>query len=135
MISEEKSKAEIEMAQSEERYKSIFELSPEGIVIIDEAGTIIDANDRLYDWLSYTPEEIKGRKLLELPFLSIKNKAIAAKNMVARFLGKNIAPYKIEFTAKSGDKKVGLVNAKIIQYKDGKKVDLIMITNLGKPKR
>ena len=115
------------------RYKQVFDLSPEGIVIFDKKGKIIDANNRLYDWLKYRPGDIKGKSLLRLPFISKKGKLVVAKKFASRMLGKNIAPYEIEFVAKDGKILIGLIRAMPIRDNRGKIVgDMVMVTEVTK---
>ncbi|MBU0662161.1 PAS domain S-box protein, partial [Candidatus Micrarchaeota archaeon] len=94
--------AEAGLKESEIKFREIFELSPEAIVAISPNGKIIEVNKRIYDWLGYKPEEIKGLHLLKLPFIPAKSKAIMIKNFGRRMLGKDFPPYELEFKAKGG---------------------------------
>jgi len=75
----ERKRTEKRVKESEEKYKKIFELSPEAIVLLDRKGNLLDVNERLYDWLGYKPEEVIGKNLLELPFLPEGGKDRAKK--------------------------------------------------------
>ena len=61
--------------EAKDKYETIFRVSPEAIVIIDTHGILVNVNDRLYDWLGYKPEEIIGKNIQELPFLTPDGKS------------------------------------------------------------
>ena len=68
---------EIEKAKTkvaEQKYKQIFELSPDLIMLINDKGEILDVNNRIYDWTGYKPKEIIGLRTYNIPFLSITTK-------------------------------------------------------------
>ena len=61
---EEYIKTQKALQQSEQRYKTLFDLSPTGILLLDESGTILDANPTYCHNFSYkNAENIKGKKI------------------------------------------------------------------------
>lgn len=100
---------ERKLLEAEEKYEKIFRLSPEAIVLIDKNGVLVDMNERLFDWLEYRTDEVIGNTILELPFLTVDEKMKAKKNFLTRMSGKEVASYELEFIAKNGEKKIGLV--------------------------
>ena len=52
--------AEAALAQSEERFRSIFEQAPLGIFRLDTDGRIVDANRALCELLARSPDELDG---------------------------------------------------------------------------
>ncbi|MCD6567809.1 MAG: PAS domain S-box protein, partial [Dehalococcoidia bacterium] len=62
----ERKKAEEEIEIQKARFKSIFDRSLEGIVILDMKNNIIDANKGFESIYGYRTEEIKGKSLDEL---------------------------------------------------------------------
>ncbi len=56
------------LRKSELRYKALFELSPAGIVVLDDTGTILEANPSFCGLLSYRPDEIVGKKVWDALF-------------------------------------------------------------------
>lgn len=118
------------------RYKQVFDLSPEGIVIFNTKGKVLEANDRLLDWLGYKPKEIIGKNLIGLPFLSKTTKIEVMKNFAQRMMGKHIPDYEVEFKDKKGDIKIGLVRARPIKDKKGKIIqDFVMVSNITEKKK
>lgn len=48
---------------SEKKYRTLFDFSPNGIVIEDQAGTILDANPAFCRMMGYSVEELIGKKV------------------------------------------------------------------------
>ncbi|HVN67663.1 MAG TPA: PAS domain S-box protein, partial [Candidatus Sulfotelmatobacter sp.] len=63
----------------ERNYRLIFDVSPEAIVLLDDTGKILSANERLHEWLGYRTEEIVGRQIASLPFVSENSKLLMMK--------------------------------------------------------
>ncbi len=66
---EQKHAAEVAMRESEERYRELFECSPESITILDAEGTIIACNLATGQIASQEVEDIVGRSFFELGVL------------------------------------------------------------------
>lgn len=112
--------------------KKIFELSPEAIVVLGKDGKVLQANDRLHEWLDYKPEEVVGKPAFALPFFSIESKAKVIKNFAKRMAGKEVPAYELEFIAKDGKKKIGKVEAALVRDEQGKIIaDLVMISDVS----
>jgi len=132
----ERKKAEEALKKSEERYRTIFAFSPEAIVYLDMQRTLLAANKRVYDWLGYRPEEVVGKNVTELPFLTKDSTERIKKNFILRMQGKEIPPYEIDCIAKSGKKEVGRVVATPVKDEAGKIVaDLVMVSNITSRKQ
>ncbi len=60
-------KIEEEISRAEERFRSLFQLSPDGVgVTLLDTGTLIEANDSFVSILGYTREEMRERSMLQL---------------------------------------------------------------------
>ena len=117
------------------KYKSVFDLSPEAIVIIDPKGNIMDINGRVYDWLGFKAEELIGKKIGEAPFLNEKSQERAQENFIKRMAGGEILPYELEFVTKKGEKLVGRVIGSPIKDRNKKITSVIvMISDITKHK-
>ncbi|GAH38501.1 unnamed protein product [marine sediment metagenome] len=132
----ERKRAEEALRESEEKYRTIFESSPEAIVLFDKKGNVIDINDRIEDWLGYKPEDITRKNLAVFPFLSNRSKALALKKISQRMSGKEIPPFELEFTDKNGEIRIGLITASIIKDEKGKIIqNLVMISDITERKK
>ena len=106
-------------------------------MLLDRHGKILDMNGRIYDWLGYSRREIIGKNLLELPFWPRETREDISRTFIQRMIGKDIAPYEIEFVAKSGKILVGRINACPIlgQISSDENMDVIhaiaMISNIS----
>lgn len=113
--------------QEEDKYRSIFELSPEAIGIIDTKGNITAMNGRVYDWLGFKPEEVIGKNLSDIPFLSKESLIRAQENFKKRMLGEEVPPYELEFITKEGEKVIGRVTVSRIEDRKGKIAGIIVM--------
>ena len=129
-------KMETRLRESEKKYRQIFELSPEAIVLFDNKGNILDLNARIQDWLDYSREEVIGKNFLNLPFLSTEGKSKAMAKFSDRIAGKNVPPYEIVFYTRSGEKRVGRIVANTIENENGETIqDLGMISDITERKK
>jgi PAS domain S-box-containing protein len=61
---------EAALAQSEKHYRSIFETSKDGLLILDKPeGNIIDVNQAIVDLLGYPREDLLGKKVMDFGIL------------------------------------------------------------------
>ena len=65
ILKEEKKRRAIEktLSESEKRFRVMFELSPAGIILIDEKGTVIEVNTSFCETLGYTRKEVIGQNI------------------------------------------------------------------------
>ena len=95
--------AEERLRKSEEKYRSIFDLSPEAILLTNADGIIIDVNTKVNDWLGYQNDELFGLNLLEAPFIPRKSKLTMQEKFKQALTGDGMMTYELEFTSKNGD--------------------------------
>jgi len=129
-------KTEKVLFEKEKKYRTIFELSPEAIILLDKKGTLLDANGRTCNWLGYKSEEIIGKNLFKLPFLPEESKVKVKEKIIQRMLGEKIAPYELDFITKNGKKRIGMIQA--TPLKDEKGViatDLVVIADVTERKK
>lgn len=124
------------LVRSENKYRSVFELSPEAIVIMDSKGNVLEINHRLSDWLGYKPEQIIGKNLAELPFLPPESKAVAMGALLQRIAGASLPPYELTFITKNGEKLIGRIIADtMLDEADNIIHDILMISNITERKK
>ncbi len=56
-------KAQENIRKREEQYKSLFNLSPSGVILLDKSGTIIDVNPAYSEIFGYDIDELAGQKV------------------------------------------------------------------------
>jgi PAS domain S-box-containing protein len=92
----ESKRYEDDIAKSEKKYRSVFELSPEIICLIDTNGIIVDINNRIKDWVGIEPSKISGQKVIGMEILSLESRNVIARNLKKHLLGTNYLSYEIE---------------------------------------
>lgn len=118
---------------NEKVYKEIFRLLPDLILITNRKGIIVYGNNQIVSWLGYDMPEIVGHSVLTLKFITTRSKLLMGKNFFRRISGQKIEPYIIDFRAKNGDMKSGLVRGTIIKDENGKTLlNVSLVTNVTK---
>lgn len=114
---------------SEEKYRRIFEASPETIVFLDTDGIVRDINRISADIIGYSKEDIVGRHILEAPFFTPTGREIVAKNLSLLMEGIETPSYEVEFITKFGAHIFGLITAVILKNKPGEMLGVIAIVS------
>jgi PAS domain S-box-containing protein len=129
-------KMEKTLTESEKKYRKIFDNSPQGFMVLDPEGHIVDINKKLCAWLGYERAEMIGKDHVLYPFLTKSGKVLAMKKFFQRLSGKVVPPYDLEFVTKRGEIFLGEVLA--MQLRDEKgaiQQILVMITDVtNRPK-
>lgn len=130
------SHAEKALHESEQKYRRIFDFAPLVIGVIDTAGNLLEVNKVLHDFVGYTPDEVIGRHVLELPFLPGASKAIALEKLSRTIQGNEIGPYELGFMTKQQEKRIGNVFTNPIRDETGRLVGaLVMASDITEHKR
>ncbi|HUT98263.1 MAG TPA: PAS domain S-box protein [bacterium] len=111
--------AEEGLLASEARFRSMFELSPESLTLLDRTGRVITTNSKVYEWLGFKPEEIIGKRLSSLPILTKTGLLKVLQQFRKRIKGLDVPPYEAEFHHKDGGKIFGRISANPIQDEKG----------------
>lgn len=90
ILKEEKKRKAIEkiLRESENRFRTIFELSPAGIILIDEKGVIIEVNSSFCLTLGYSRKEIIGENIRL--FASPDKEGVIEKNITEILSGQTM---------------------------------------------
>ena len=132
----ERKRAKEDLEEKEEKYRTIFELSPEAIVLLDPQGNLLDANERISELLGYTRDEIVGKNLSDLPFLVEGSKEKALDMFRRRIRGDEIAPYDLDFVSQTNEKRVGRILATPVRDDNGVICQcLVMISDITRRKQ
>jgi PAS domain S-box-containing protein len=107
----ERKRAEEASQESEERYRSIVELAPDGIVTISPEGLVTSCNTAFLQLSGFSEGEIVGKYFLELPTLLEQDMPIYATVFSAVLAGEQ--PPRFEFTWRHKDGSLRLAEADI----------------------
>jgi len=105
-----------ELAESEEKYRQIFEMSPIGIATADKKGNVIDINDAGAGITGHSREEIIGKSYKELHFINKKSIFKILKNFPRIIQGKPLDPIEMDVVDKNENKHI--VDVQIAPIRD-----------------
>ena len=126
-------KAERALRESEERYRLLVETMNDGLGVQDEKGIWVYANDRLYEMLGYSREEVVGRPLTD--FLDETSRRSYEEQMSERTKG-NRGFYEMSWLTKDGEPIFTLVSAQSIIDEQGRfKGSFAIVTGINERKR
>ncbi|MFW9942357.1 MAG: PAS domain S-box protein, partial [Candidatus Thorarchaeota archaeon] len=110
----ERKKAEQKVVESEEKYHNLFETSPNGVILTDLKGTILECNSALENISGYSTEEFIGKNFVDFDFY-MENALEIIKEGFEDLFGNNSLEY-LEFPIKHKDnRKIWVhVNSSII---------------------
>lgn len=123
-------KIERALIEANDKYHTVFESSPEAVILIDHKANIVDLNGRIREWLEYTPAEIVGLNLRTIPFLSAQEKFKVINKFAQRIAGRTVQPYDVEFISKSGKRRIGRIKGRSVQKHGGHNYAVITIQNV-----
>ncbi len=101
----ERRRAENALIASEEKYRSLFENSPEAIVILGNEGRIIECNNATAGLMEKRIEDIIGKRFDELGILDTSQLDIYRKNFKAMVEGKELNKGEIQIFMTGGGSK------------------------------
>ena len=115
-----------------EKFRRIFELAPEPIVVLGaKDGVMLEINDRAVALTGFPRAALLGRSVLEWPHLAEASKQLVLTNMRRRLQGEHVPPYELEFVTPDGRRLVGFVMAVPLTDRDGKVLgDLVLISDI-----
>jgi len=90
------------LRESEEKWRSLVELAPDGIATIDMKGVITSVNDAFLRLTGYTKEEIVGKHFTKLQTLQAKDIFKYLKLMGPALRGKLPPPFEYSYVRKDG---------------------------------
>ncbi|KYK24080.1 hypothetical protein AYK25_01980 [Thermoplasmatales archaeon SM1-50] len=105
----ENKKTEELLQEQQYKFHTIFNLFPQTLIIVDTNGIVLDVNERITEWSTYQPNEIKGKNFLTLSFLTKESKRNLKKIFSKKKVNKKIAPFEIVALTKHDEKRVGIV--------------------------
>lgn len=119
--------SEAKLRESEERYRSIFESSPETIVLADTRGVIMEINQRGMEFFDTTPQQAVGRNLADVVQLSLESAGVLREALQMTAEGRRIPPFEMEFTRGDGRTLTGYVYATVLSPGAGEPGGLVFI--------
>jgi PAS domain S-box-containing protein len=103
------------LRESEERYRSIVELAPDGIVTVDLLGVITSCNSAFLEQTGFNRDEIVGRHYTTLPTLHPDEFAAYAKLFAQAVQGTFTGPFEFKWYHKSGTQRWGEARLSLVK--------------------
>lgn len=107
------------LRESTEEYRSIFEHSPEMIVLMDAQGVVVGTNHKAEELLNCRREDFLGMHFAQLPFWSEEKKALLTDLFHRRLHGGQISPYELDFMRPDGTTMICRVDGTTIADSEG----------------
>ncbi|GMU23144.1 MAG: hypothetical protein AMXMBFR13_32270 [Phycisphaerae bacterium] len=119
-------RAELALAASEQRYRTLVETSPDGIAMIDLDGRVQMANHRAAQVSGYArPEELIGRHMSEL--VVPEQRGRAEREFIETVAAGRVRSREYSLLRPDGTTLTGEVNASVIAGPDGEPVSVIAV--------
>lgn len=119
---------ETQLKESEERYRTLFQFSPDYIVLLDLDGKILEINRTLENILGMDTESLRGKFFYELPILLPENIPRFKKNIEKLLSRGHLAPYQSNVKDMDGNEHwIDIYNAVI--KKEGSDFAILVIAN------
>ncbi|MDI6842095.1 MAG: PAS domain S-box protein [Methanothermobacter wolfeii] len=129
----ERKRAEARLRESEEKYRALFNLSPEYIILLDvDDGRILDINSTLAGKLMIPRERLIGRSVYDLEFISEDARREFQSKLETIKREGSVEPYEMELEDPAGNRYTVRIYNKRIHAGDGDSVIVVLsdITDL-----
>ncbi|MHA2315295.1 MAG: PAS domain S-box protein [Candidatus Hermodarchaeia archaeon] len=111
----ESKKAQEALRESEEKYREIVELAPDGIVTVDLKGIITSCNSALLQQTGYTKEDFVGKHISKIPTARLKDIPKYLKIFSSLLMGEVPKPFEFIRIHKDGSKHWGEASVSIMR--------------------
>lgn len=126
---------ERKLRESEEKYRSLFDLSPDYIILLDlEGGVILDINSTLSERLGMPPDELRGTSIYDVEFISDDVKDEFRSKLGVMRDGGNIEPYEVALNDPLGREYTVRIYNKPIHV-EGRDCALVVLHDISDLKR
>ncbi|MGD2065807.1 MAG: PAS domain S-box protein [Candidatus Bathyarchaeota archaeon] len=119
----EHKKADEALRKSEEKYRGIVELSPDGIATMNLKGTITSVNKAFLDLTGFSKDEIVGKHFTKMGTLRLQDIPKYTKLVYSILRGKNPGPFEFDYLRKDGTQRLGQARISVME-ENGKKIGL-----------
>ena len=127
----ERRKVDAGLRSSEQRWRSLVELAPDGIVTLDLLGRITSINTAFTKHTGFTKEEIVGKHFTKIGTIATKDMGKYIK-LFASFLRRKALPViDFDFRRKDGSLGKGEAVSQIVEVEEGKKEILAILRDVS----
>ena len=116
-------KTEQKLKESEENYKNIVELAPDGIITVNTKGVINSCNPAFSQLTGFSKDEIIGKHIINLPTMRKRDIPTYVKLFYSLMRGKKQRSYEFEWIHRDGTHHLAEAHAGVLK-KDNKIIGL-----------
>ncbi|MCG2828803.1 PAS domain S-box protein [Methanothermobacter sp. K4] len=127
---------ERKLRESEEKYRSLFDLSPDYVILLElEGGVIMDINSTLSERLGMAPEELRGTSIYDIEFISDEVKD-EFRSKLGMIMGgeDSIEPYEVVLNDPLGREYTVRIYNKLV-HAEGRDCVLVVLHDISDLKR
>jgi PAS domain S-box-containing protein len=111
----ERKRTEEALKESEERYRNIVEMSPDGIVTLNVYGIVTSCNAAFVNLIGYPESEILGKHIAEIPVVKPSDIPVVTELFTTLLIVDRPETVEWQWTCKDGTKKVGEFHMGLIE--------------------
>ncbi|MBT4510762.1 MAG: PAS domain S-box protein, partial [Chloroflexi bacterium] len=126
----ERMQAEEALKDSEEKFRNILESADDEIIYLDEAGTILDVNDRVNDIFGYSREELIGKNFTDFNFINSEGMEDLLNQVNKAVRGDNIPLTELVALRKDGSTVSVELSIRTVQASSGKQGLLVIVRDI-----
>ncbi|MBI5216574.1 MAG: PAS domain S-box protein [Ignavibacteriae bacterium] len=112
----------------QQRYKTLFEFSPSGVMLEDANGTIVDANESFFRMTGYSREELIGNNVR---FLAPPQHREQVQKHITKILSGNILEHQVENIKKDGTSYSIEIRERMIRLPNGQDGILVVANDIS----
>ena len=113
----ERKRTEEALKESEQKFRTLAEQSP-NMIFINKMDGVVYANEKCSELLGYKKEEFYSPDFDFMTLIAPESKDVIQANFTQHMQGKDIPPYEYSLITKEGKRVEGLITTKLIQYED-----------------
>lgn len=128
----ERKRTERALRESEEKFKSLAEKSP-NMIFINKKGRIVYANEKCEEIMGYKREEFYSPNFDFLTLIAPESRDLVKSNFKRHMEDEEIPPYEYTLVTKNGKRIVGIHTTRLINY-EGERAILGIVTDITERK-
>jgi PAS domain S-box-containing protein len=125
--------AESALRESEEKFRSVTEQSP-NMIFINKKGKVVYCNKKCEEVMGYSQEEFCSLNFDFFDLISEESKKTVKSAFTKHLKGQEVEPYEYRLVTKGGDELDAIITTKLIQY-EGDTAILGIVTDITRRKK
>jgi len=110
--------AEQKLKESEEKYRTLFENSPQAVGLINTKGVVVQGNFNIEKIFGYKKEEFINQRFTKFPLFSKDHNAIVVTSLTKLIKGEKVEPQELQLHRKDGSIIWVSMQASIVKLKN-----------------